>query len=405
MGSSAAGGGGLIWISHPTGNTFVRALLACAADNHLLGLFFTTIGRGGEGGRRREYPIDPQRLSLHPTREALRLTLGKALRKSGFPQAEARMVDWVYKGLDSAVARKLGNVAKKDRPDWVYCYEDGALETFLRARDLGVKCAYELPIAYWETSRRLLQEESARRPDWAFTLGAPDDPHKKLKQKTVELGLADLVICPSQFVKSTIPFSHSAVHVVPFGTPSGIGRFEAKRDERMNSALRLLFVGSLGQRKGLADLLEAMKLVSSPHITLTLLGPMLAPAPFYHSFGVPFHYESPRPHREVLEVMRKHDVLVLPSIVEGRALVQQEAMSVGLPVIATANAGAEDLIKDGETGFLVPIRDPEALAEKISWCVQHKRQCAEMGSIAAERSASLTWSNYGQTILRLLDQA
>ncbi|MFQ3577585.1 MAG: glycosyltransferase, partial [Verrucomicrobiia bacterium] len=118
----------------------------------------------------------------------------------------------------------------------------------------------------------------------------------------------------------------------------------------------------------------------------------------------PFCYEPPRPHSVVLEVMSRHDVLVLPSIIEGRALVQQEAMSVGVPVIATRNAGADDLIKDGETGFLVPPRDPEILAEKIEWCASHKKECREMGILAAERSATLTWTKYGHTILELLGQ-
>ena len=56
--------------------------------------------------------------------------------------------------------------------------------------------------------------------------------------------------------------------------------------------------------------------------------------------------------------MRSCDLLVLPSIVEGRALVLQEAMACGLAMIATPNAGAEDLIVEGETGFLVPVGAP-----------------------------------------------
>ena len=56
---------------------------------------------------------------------------------------------------------------------------------------------------------------------------------------------------------------------------------------------------------------------------------------------------------------------VLPSIIEGRALVQQEALSCGLPIITTPNAGGADLIEEGMTGHLVPIRSPEIIAEKI----------------------------------------
>jgi glycosyltransferase involved in cell wall biosynthesis len=89
----------------------------------------------------------------------------------------------------------------------------------------------------------------------------------------------------------------------------------------------------------------------------------------------------------------------LPSIVEGRALVQQEAMACGLPLIATKNAGGDDLIAEGETGFLVPIRSPEALAEKISWCADNREAICGMGIAAQRRAAELTWRDYGQKVL------
>ena len=63
--------------------------------------------------------------------------------------------------------------------------------------------------------------------------------------------------------------------------------------------------------------------------------------------------------------MKEHDALVLPSILEGRALVQQEALSCGLPIIVTPNAGGEDLVEEGETGHLVSIRSPETIANAI----------------------------------------
>jgi glycosyltransferase involved in cell wall biosynthesis len=97
--------------------------------------------------------------------------------------------------------------------------------------------------------------------------------------------------------------------------------------------------------------------------------------------------------------MRSCDVFVLPSIVEGRALVQQEAMACGLPIIVTINAGGDDLIAEGETGFLVPIRSPEAIAEKINWCATNRVSIAGMAIAAQRRASELTWSGYGETIL------
>jgi glycosyltransferase involved in cell wall biosynthesis len=97
--------------------------------------------------------------------------------------------------------------------------------------------------------------------------------------------------------------------------------------------------------------------------------------------------------------MQTCDIFVLPSIVEGRALVQQEAMACGLPLIATKNAGADDLIVEGETGFLVPIRSPEKIAEKIDWFAMNRSRLGGMGIAAQRRARDLTWRSYGETVV------
>jgi glycosyltransferase involved in cell wall biosynthesis len=154
----------------------------------------------------------------------------------------------------------------------------------------------------------------------------------------------------------------------------------------------------LTQRKGLADLFHAIKLLDSRKIELVVMGSLMRPLEWYRQFA-DFEYERPRPHAEVLELMQTCDVMVLPSIVEGRALVQQEAMACGLPVIATRNAGADDLIVNGETGFLVPIRSPESIAERIEWFATNRSAVSGMGIAAQARARELTWQGYGEKVV------
>ena len=83
------------------------------------------------------------------------------------------------------------------------------------------------------------------------------------------------------------------------------------------------------------------------------MGSPVAEMYFYRRKCSSFRYEPPRPHDEVLALMRSCDVFCLPSIVEGRALVQQEAMSCGLPLIVTPNPPGQTIwIEEGRTGFL-----------------------------------------------------
>src|SRR5436190_530638 len=163
--------------------------------------------------------------------------------------------------------------------------------------------------------------------------------------------------------------------------------------------LRVLFAGSMTQRKGLADLFAAIKLLGRTDVELIVMGAAIAPIEFYRKQLPQFRYEAPRPHGEVLQLMQSSDVFVLPSIVEGRALVQQEALACGLPLIVTKNAGGEDLIEEGRTGFLVPIRSPEKLAEKIEWFADHRSALPAMRESAQAKAAAYTWQRYGEKVV------
>jgi hypothetical protein len=381
-----------IFLTHPTGNQFVRALLRSFQEEDMLALFATTIVVNGKSWwlkclpaalrhelGRREFVVSGNRIMTRPLLEIAR----NLLSRIGFHNAVAHekgfaSLDQVYRDLDHAVAASLSEAIVKHNISAVYAYEDGALETFISAKKLGLICIYDLPIAYWETGRQLMQEEAGRLPDWAPTLGGGiADSERKLERKTKELELADIVVVPGQFVKASLPewARGKRIVVAPFGSPVADGFGEKKTE----GPLRVLFAGSMGQRKGLADLFAAMKLLDPTKIQLIVMGGLLAPVEFYKNEFANFIYEKGRPHDQVLELMRSCDVFCLPSIVEGRALVMQEAMSQGLPIIITSNTGGEDLVIQGETGFLVPVRSPGKDCRKIKLVYRKPRISEQNG--------------------------
>lgn len=382
----------MILISHPTGNTFVRALLAGLQESGRDYEFHTSLGftgRAPKGFQRRAYDIPATRLRTHPARELARLAAGR-LGLGKF----APGIDAVAQALDHATAQEL----RTGRFECVYGYEDSAAETFRAAAELGLRRCYELPIAYWKTTRRLLEEEAERLPGWASTLVGPEDAPEKLLRKTDELVLADVVLCPSEFVLDSLPPEVRAQKrciVSHFGSPppQPLPQVESRRK------LRVLFAGSMTQRKGLADLFTAMKMLRRSDVELVVMGSPVAAMDFYRAEYPDFTYEAPRAHAEVLALLATCDALVLPSIVEGRALVQQEALSCGLPIVVTPNAGAADLIDEGQTGFLVPIRAPDAIAEKINWLADHRAELPAMREAARTKAARYAWPAYAQRIL------
>lgn len=405
----------MILVSHPTGNTFVRALLSGLQQLQRLGSYATSLGFAGSPAwsallpngfkkeiERRAYELPEDRLRSFPWREMGRL-VSQRLKVSAPLRHETgwASVDAVYRSLDSKVAQLLPRWKRQYQLTSVHAYEDGALATLRAARNEGLLAGYDLPIAYWETSRRLLEGEAARLPAWEPTLVGTRDSEEKLQRKTEELQAADLVVCPSQFVLNSIPESLRAGRrciVAKFGSPpSRPGKPSPLRSP--GAPLRVLFAGSMTQRKGLADLFEAVNRLNRSDVELVVMGSPIADMSFYRSQCASFRYEAPRPHEAVLQLMESCDVFCLPSIVEGRALVQQEAMSCGLPLIVTPNAGAEDLIDEGVTGFLVPPASPDAIADRIAWFADHRDAIPEMGRAALTKAAELTWAQYAHTII------
>jgi len=423
-------------LSHPTGNHFAReaamglreaGLLAelhlgiAACGNNIFSRIANLPGMGEI--RRRTYdPSLLECLHLHPWREGARL-LANRLGIASLTCHERGIfcVDAVYRSFDHAVAKRVRTLASSEHfhstkrlgtvpptqnsLSAVYAYEDGALETFRAAKAAGLRCYYDLPIAYWRTARALLEEEALRLPAWKATLVGTADSIEKCARKDAELELADEVICPSGFVYDSLPKSvrdSKPIHVIPFGSPEVSGPNQLPKNQLPRAGeprFRILFAGSMTQRKGLADVFEAMKLLSPDQFELHVLGSPLAPMAFYRKQFSGFVHHATRPHGQVLSLMRSMDVFVLPSIVEGRALVQQEALSCGLPIIVTKNAGAEDLVADGRAGCLVPIRSPQAIAEKIEWVTADSERLNAMSRCAQQKARETTWADYRHQML------
>jgi colanic acid/amylovoran biosynthesis glycosyltransferase len=91
------------------------------------------------------------------------------------------------------------------------------------------------------------------------------------------------------------------------------------------------------------------------------------------------------PHDQVRTACAHAHLFILPSVTarngdqEGQALVLQEAQASGLPVLATRHDGIPEGVLDGQSGFLVPERDVDALAERLSFLLTHPGLWPEMG--------------------------
>lgn len=400
----------MILFAHPTGNANARNAALGFAEAGLLAELHTAIaaapgnvfdrlsrwpGMSEIARRRVDDRLGPY-LRLSPMRELARLAATRlGARSLTRHETGALCIDRVYRDLDQRVARRLRELQRAGRPPAaVYAYEDGALDTFRTARDLGIRCLYDLPIGYWREARRIQQEEGERRPAWRDTMPALIDSEDKLARKDAEIAAADVVYVASQYTASTLRHSPAvprAVHVIPYGCPPV--QKNPGNERPSGEPLRVLFVGSLSQRKGLADLLDAVDSVAGA-VTLTLIGRPVGSCPARDAALEKHRWIESLPHEAVLKEMSQHDVLVFPSLFEGFGLVVTEALSQGLPVITTTHTCGPDVLDDGVDGFLVPVCSPESIASKLDFLAADRDRLAEMKIAARQKAAARTWQGY-----------
>lgn len=227
----------------------------------------------------------------------------------------------------------------------------------------------------------------------------PIDP-RVIERELMEYEECDVIFVPSRFVQRSFiekGVAEGKLRVVPYGVDLEMFRPVGKDDK----VFRIIYVGEISVRKGIHYLLEAVSRFSEKEVEVWLIGAVSPEARAllarhegrFRHFGV-------IPRTELYRYYSQGSVFVIASIEEGLALVQAQAMACGLPVIATTNTGAEDLFSDDVEGFIVPIRDPDAIAERIVYLL-HQLDCREaMAQAALKRVATLGgWDTYGQRVL------
>ncbi|MGD2181211.1 glycosyltransferase family 4 protein [Lusitaniella coriacea] len=395
---------------HPTGNPFARNAAIALAEKGILEEIVTAIAYNPEGNLARTLQrlpdkiarplarelgrrtwIAPPGASLHtyPLREVVRIALVR------WGVNSQKWVDWVYAGLDRRVARNLSS--KDNEITGVYAYEDGAAETFAIAKDKGLFCGYDLPIVFYRQSHQIQAEEAERFPALAPALQAAREPQWKIERKEREIQLADWIVVPSSVVKQSLldaGIPSEKISTIPFGSPQEYFHPQPKQDSRF----RALFVGRLGPRKGVHYLLQAWQTLKFPDAELLCVGMNEFPSDWLTPYEDCFRHIPSIPHASLNPYYSSASVFVFPSLVEGLALVLLEAMACGIPIITTANAGGTDIITDGVEGFIIPIRDADAIAQKLEWCYTHPQELAQMGQAARRKAEVLTWSLYRERL-------
>lgn len=300
--------------------------------------------------------------------------------------------------FDRYVASQLPRLA--ERFDLFYGFSGSALHCLKQSKCLEKLTILDHHDIHHETARKLLQEELELNPDFADTIPywPPYEPY--LKRIEEEDCLADYHIVPSSFSKSS--YVHAGVDpgkisVVHLGID--LNRFCPDTQKGEDDRFRVLFVGAIGQRKGIKYLLESYKRLALPKSELVFAGKILGSGKPFHKYSHLFRHEKYIEPSLLPNFYRRGSVFVLPGVYDALGQVIIEAMACGLPVIVSENTAGHDIVRDGVDGFVIPIRDVRALSEKLLILYRNLELRQWMSENAARRAQEFSLESYSQKLV------
>jgi len=301
---------------------------------------------------------------------------------------------------DHIVARRLEQL--EGQFDIVHTWPLGALETLKATKRLGIPSVLERPNAHTGFAYEVVQKECDR-----IGVNLPPTHEHAFKPDVLckeesEYRLADRLLCPSEFTMRTFldrGFSATQLARHIYGYDESIYYPNAAAAPSLNRGLTVLFVGVCAVRKGLHFALDAW-LRSPAHRE----GTFLIAGEFLPAYREKLAAQLSHPsvcvlgHRnDIPELMRKSDILVLPSIEEGFGLVCAEALGSGcVPLVSEA---CTDICKHMHNALVHPIADVDALTQHITFLHENREFLAKLKAEALRSAADCTWTVAGRRLL------
>lgn len=225
-----------------------------------------------------------------------------------------------------------------------------------------------------------------------------------IENELKEYEMADMILTPSNFVKNSFDKKNiNKVKVVNFGVNTK-NFFRDENIKKNQKFFDILFVGAISLRKGLHYLLEAFQKFKHPNKRLHIVGNHTLDKDFFekkiNKDSIVYHGHVN--HYKLNNLYNNSHVFVLPSIEEGFATVILQAAAAGCPVIVSENTGAAEFVKNNKIGFVVPIRDANAIANKLENLSENKDLLVEFSDKAAKTMQKNTWSDYVDQVENLI---
>lgn len=317
--------------------------------------------------------------------------LERAIKKSPFDFLKSNCVDAFFHEMFDWRT----NHAIKTNSSIFVGWSGSSLYSFKKLKNTPIRLVLENGSTHALYQQKILEEEYLMH-------GLTYHSNQNIIQKKLkEYDLCDYISLPSQFTKNSF-LQYGIPEKKIIQVPYGVDVTQFYPQPKLDKKFRIIFCGNVSLRKGIQYLLKAFYELKLPNSELYVIGPVASELDSlvkkYKADNVVWA-GSFRENKLVHEYA-KGDLFCLPSIEEGLALVIPQVMACGLPVICTTNTGGEDIIQHGKEGFFVPIRNVDALKEKILLLYGNEALRTEMGMRAMNTIRDrYTWEHYGKRMI------
>ena len=283
-------------------------------------------------------------------------------------------------------------------------YNTGCLETLIWLRERGVPTVVG-QIDPARVEEDLVRAESEKWPGWAALPGRiPDLYYARLR---AEWEAATRVLVNSPWSRDALieqGVAPEKIVVVPLAyepETTATTSVSATQTRAENAPLRVLWLGSVLLRKGIQYLLEAARILRDENIRFIVAGPLYIGEDKAASAPPNVEFRGRVARDEAAQLYQNADLFVLPTLSDGFAITQIEAMAHGLPVIATARCG--EVVTPGTDGEIVPVGDGAALASAIQNLNSDRARLRAMSAAARQKSRQFGLDRFAAGLMAALD--
>ena len=221
-----------------------------------------------------------------------------------------------------------------------------------------------------------------------------------LEDLAEEIHLASTVICASSITAQSLQeegISSNNIKVISYGVETNLYPYKKREILKPNDVFHVIFIGSLNQRKGITYLLEALEGIQN--VVLHIVGRGIFDENLLTNYQTTIELHKNISQEELVTLLHRSHCFVLPSLVEGFGQVILEAMATGIPIVASENTIAKDIIKDGVNGFVVPIRNAVAIKNKIQHLIAHPDLVTKIGDTGYKTAQNLNWPTFRKNLV------